>query len=84
MRPISAARIPFLASGGATAALLVTVLGAHDANAVDQVRVEQSNLAGLGYLAADRVDGGGGPPPPAPRRGVPGGQPHRAGGPGAA
>ncbi|RSS63365.1 hypothetical protein EF912_03575 [Streptomyces sp. WAC07061] len=61
MRPISAARIPFLASGGATAALLVTMLGAHDANAVDQVRVEQSNLAGLGYLAADRVDGVDGP-----------------------
>lgn len=51
MRPISAFRIPFLASGGATAALLVMVTGAPDPNAIDRVRVEPSGPA------AGRVDG---------------------------
>ncbi|WP_405982494.1 hypothetical protein [Streptomyces sp. NBC_00158] len=39
MRPIPAVRvrIPFLASGGATAALLVTMLGGPGANALDRV-----------------------------------------------
>lgn len=61
MRAISAVRTPVLAAAVATAALLVPMLGASNAFALDQVRVEQTNLAGLGYLAPGKVDGVDGP-----------------------
>lgn len=61
MRAISAARIPALVTVTVTGALLLPALGAADAYALDAVRVEQTNLAGLGYLAQNKVDGADGP-----------------------
>ncbi|MFJ9343026.1 peptidoglycan-binding protein [Streptomyces sp. NPDC101733] len=54
-------RILPAAAGLLTAALLVPALAATPAQAVDTVRWEQTNLAGLGYLAPSGVDGVEGP-----------------------
>ncbi|MFE3186659.1 peptidoglycan-binding protein [Streptomyces violascens] len=61
MRAISPVRIPALVTAVTAAALLVPALGASHAYALDQVRAEQANLAGLGYLAQSGVDGADGP-----------------------
>ncbi|MBT2449919.1 peptidoglycan-binding protein [Streptomyces sp. ISL-43] len=54
-------RIPAAAAALLGAALLVPALGTTQAHAVDSVRWEQTNLAGLGYLASSGVDGVDGP-----------------------
>ncbi|MET9961513.1 peptidoglycan-binding protein [Streptomyces sp. NPDC006326] len=54
-------RLPAAAAGLLTAALLVPALSTSQAYAVDSVRWEQTNLAGLGYLPASGIDGVQGP-----------------------